>query len=257
MSFESLIAEALDAPFEGWGFDWLRGRTRIEPAPWSYPREVARLARNAETMLDMGTGGGEVLARLPARAPFTVATEGWAPNVGVAANRLRPFGIPVVHYEGAPDNIGQDASTPGRLPFDAETFDLVTNRHESFEARDVARVLRPHGTFVTQQIDSRAFDDIYDALELTPPGAPESWLPLAEQQTRTAGLTALASHAGAERIFFNDVGALVYYLKAVTWAVLGFDVDDCRPALERLHERLQTEPLLVRQRRFLLIATKP
>jgi hypothetical protein len=43
----------------------------------------------------------------------------------------------------------------------------------------------------------------------------------------------------------------------VSWAVLGFDVDACMDALRALHDRMQDEPLLIRQRRFLLVATKP
>ena len=53
----------------------------------------------------MGTGGGERLSRLPCRPALTVATEAWAPNVAVAARRLAALGIPVVHDEGAPDNV--------------------------------------------------------------------------------------------------------------------------------------------------------
>jgi hypothetical protein len=64
------------------------------------------------------------------------------------------------------------------------------------------------------------------------------------------------TEVGAEEEHFADVGAVVYYLRAVEWAVHGFDVVACRPALRKLHERMEREALLIRQRRFLLVASK-
>jgi hypothetical protein len=43
-------------------------------------------------MLDLQSGGGELLAGLPTLPPLMVATEGYTPNVAVAARRLRPRG---------------------------------------------------------------------------------------------------------------------------------------------------------------------
>jgi hypothetical protein len=111
--------------------------------------------------------------------------------------------------------------------------------------------------FITQQLDHHSYDDFYTALEMQAPAEPESWLPRAKQQVEDAGLTAVAAQTAVERQHFDDVGALVYYLKVVSWAVLGFDIDACMAALRRLHERMQQEPLLIRQRRFLIIASKP
>ena len=85
--FDELATEALTAPFLGWDFSWLDRRSRTEPLPWDYCARVAGLARSAWTMLDMGTGGSEALSLLPDRAPRTVATESWPPNVPVAGRR--------------------------------------------------------------------------------------------------------------------------------------------------------------------------
>jgi hypothetical protein len=43
-------------------------------------------------MLDLETGGGEMLSHLPSFPPLMVATEGWEPNVAVAATNLGPRG---------------------------------------------------------------------------------------------------------------------------------------------------------------------
>lgn len=255
-TFEQLVAEALDAPFSGWDFSWLAARSRAEPLPWSYAAEVARRADGAEAMLDMGTGGGERLSRLRLRPPRTVATEAWPPNVPVAARRLRPLGIGVVQDEGAPDNHAGQAGR-GRLPFRDGAFQLVANRHEAFQAGEVSRVLAPGGAFVTQQVDMHTYDDLYRLLGLEVPEQPDGWLPLARQQMEAAGLALDAAMAGEERQYFHDVAAIIYYLRTVSWAIPEFTLGAFDGRLRRLHETSGAWPVTVRQRRFLVVATKP
>jgi SAM-dependent methyltransferase len=248
-NFDDLVSEACEAPVAGWDFSWIANRSSTEPPLWNYGQIVAERAARARAMLDMGTGGGELLAGLPTRAPLTIATEAWAPNVPVATARLAPLGIEVVAVEGAPDNIDQPGDGGG-LPFDDEAFDLVINRHEAFVASEVARVLEPSGTFVTQQVDSGAWDDLL-ALFGRPRSNEGSWLGLAIEQCETAGLLVIESMRGVETLRLSDVGALIYFLRVVSWAVPDFDAVENEAALRRAHERM---PLQVRQPRFLLIA---
>lgn len=255
--FDDLVAEALAAPFSGWDFSWLGPASTAGRLPWSYGREVARRAALTETMLDMGTGGGERLSRLSPRPHRTVATEAWPPNAPVAAGRLRPLGVAVVQDEGAPDNMAEGGADRGRLPFRDDAFGLVASRHEAFRAAEVARVLAPGGTFITQQVDFHSYDDLYEVVGLAAPEQPESWLPLAMRQLRNAGLTVQAAVRGAERHELRDVGALVYYLRVVSWAIPGYSFEACRPALEAAHETAEIWPVPFRQRHFLVVATKP
>jgi len=255
-SFEQLAAEAQNAPFSGWDFSWLAARCTDEPLPWDYRSEVARCAAGASALLDMGTGGGEVLSRLVPRPPRTVATEAWPPNVPVSAQRLRPLDVPVVQDEGAADNSAEDASR-GRLPFRDGAFPLITNRHESFLAPEVSRVLAPGGTFITQQVDMHTYDDLYRLLGLRVPQQPGSWLPLAQRQLHEAGLTVLVATAGEQRQRYHDVAAIIYYLRVVSWAVPGYTLDRCANRLRELHQTPGAWPVTVRQRRFLVIAAKP
>ena len=177
VTFDELVAEAQAAPFTGWDFSWLDARTSpTQGLPWSYTEEVSRRAAAAARLLDLGTGGGELLAGIRPRPARTVATESWPPNVSVAASRLRPLGIPVVHCDGAPDNMSAEAAAagpgrPGLLPFADGAFDLVINKHESFRGDEVARVLAPGGTFITQQVDYHSYDEVRRLLGLEPPHA--------------------------------------------------------------------------------------
>ena len=121
------------------------------PAPWDYEGRARELARDAASVLDMGTGGGEVFERILAGQRGQVAaTEGWAPNVPVAAQRLRRLGVSMVHALNL------------TLPFAAESFELLLDRHEELSPADVARVLCKGGRLLTQQVHPEYYHELRD-----------------------------------------------------------------------------------------------
>ena len=154
----------------------------------------------------------------------------------VATARLSPLGVPVVYTEGAPDNHRQEPGDPaGRLPFRTEAFDLVTNRHESFRANEVARVLRREGMFLTQQTHSGS-QQFHELLGSEPPDVQELELDMIVVQLQDAGLSIDEAEVGTATTVFADIGALAWYLRSVPWAVPGFTVSTYRQALLRLHD---------------------
>jgi hypothetical protein len=136
-------------------------------------------------------------------------------------------------------------------------FPLITNRHETFLAAEVSRVLAPGGTFITQQVDMHTYDDLYRLLGLQVPEQPDSWLPLAQRQLRDARLTVQVATAGEERQRFHDVAGIIYYLRVIPWAVPEYTLDRCAARLRELHETPGAWPVTNRQRRFLVVAAKP
>ena len=64
--------------------DWAAGS---DPS-WSYPKLAGELVRGSTSLLDVDTGGGELLACLAPLPARTTAVEGWAPNLTVARERL-------------------------------------------------------------------------------------------------------------------------------------------------------------------------
>jgi SAM-dependent methyltransferase len=259
--FDALVAEALAEPTEGWNFARFGGRMHSTHPSWRYWDLVAEPAASASSLLDLGTGGGEQLARfcerVAARPTLTVATESWPPNVPVAARRLAPLGIPVVQVEGAPHNDEQEPDESlGRLPFRDGTFTLVIDRHEAFNAREVARVLAPNGLFITQHVGSD-YRDLHDLLD-------EPWTPsapvdhaLIARQVAAAGLTVEGGGEAELVQTFADVGVLGWYLRQVPWAVPTVDVERDPGRLRAAHERIQADgPVHARQQQFWLRAGK-
>ncbi|MGH3454057.1 MAG: hypothetical protein ACRDP2_06540, partial [Nocardioidaceae bacterium] len=72
----------------------------------------------------------------------TIAYEEWWPTVPAAVATLRPHGAHLVVCLGADDNPASERTRP-RLPFAPASFDVITNRHESFDAHEMRRLLEP------------------------------------------------------------------------------------------------------------------
>jgi SAM-dependent methyltransferase len=245
---EELIAEAAAAPVDGWGFGWLAGRATEERPPWGYARLVGERMARAHAALDVDTGGGEVLAEIPYPPKVLMATEAWPPNVLVARRNLRPLGATVVAV--APD---------AALPFGDDSFDLVVSRHPvRTDWADTARVLRPGGTYLSQQIGPGTMRELSEAIlgPLPPPDSrhPEEAVASAE----AAGLRVVDLRRATLRAAFHDIGAVVWFLRKVVWTVPGFTVDHHREPLLALHRRITEQgPFTAHAQRFLIEATHP
>jgi SAM-dependent methyltransferase len=216
-------------PFSGWDFSYLDGRWEEEQPPWSYVDQVRAVLPGATALLDLGTGGGEILLSMRDLWPPRVAvTEGYAPNLALVRERLAPLGVEVVQSE-----------TPltDRLPFADRAFDLVIDRHSGFNVAEVERVLAPGGTFVTQQVDGTNLADLSAAFDAEQPW---TWFTLDWVLEQIAETSLMVEHAQAWQgtTRFHSVGALVYYLKAVPWTVEGFSVETHLNDLLKLQERL-------------------
>ncbi len=251
--FKRLIAEAQSHKFSGWDFSWLNDRLVEESPPWDYKQEVTKGFPGVRSLLDLGTGGGELLSSLGPLPEQTYVTEGYLPNVTIARDRLKPLGIDVIRAD-AEDNRTEHQA--GALPFHTGTFDMVIDRHESFVAKEVYRVLRRGGVFLTQQVGSANFPELNEFL-----GAPKAeavWdLQVARQQICEAGLYVTAGREATLESRFRDVGAVVFLLLAVPWQLEGFSVNGYLGKLKELHRLIvRTGSFRVTRTRFFLRSIK-
>ncbi|WP_425548247.1 methyltransferase domain-containing protein [Actinoplanes cyaneus] len=249
ITFEDRVAEGASVPVEGWDFSWFAGRATEQRPSWGYARLVgARMTRTGRT-LDLQTGGGEVLAGAAATGTpaVLVATEGWPPNAAVARRRLEPLGGTVV-----------PVSESDPLPFGDGSFDLVVSRHPvTTDYTEVARVLAPGGTYLSQQVGQGSLRELYEFLMgPQPPGTAREpgWH---QQQAKAAGLDVVDLRDEWLRVEFFDVAAVIVFLRKVIWTVPGFTVDAYRGRLHDLHELIERDgPFVAHSRRFLIEARR-
>jgi len=248
LTFDGLVTEAIAAPFEGWDFSWLEGRKTELILPWNYTDIVKARMHRIAAMLDIGTGGGEILASL---APFparTCATETYAPNVPVARQRLESLGVTVYDTANDPEN--------KCLPFGDGEFDLVISRHEAYVPLEVFRLLKPGGHFVTQQCGGYGEVGLIEYFQGTI--EPVDWTaPIAARQLEEAGFTLLNSQEAYPEYAFLDIGAVVYYLRAIPWMVEDLTVERHRDRLLAMHQHIQEHGSFdVKDHRILIEARK-
>ena len=245
----AFLAHEYDQPFQGWDFSYISrtGRMVESPLSWSYGSIIIQHARDAGSLLDIGTGDGELLASLLPLATLTCATESYHPNVALAKETLEPLGVKV--YE---------TRAEGPLPFQDGAFDVVIDRHESYSSAEVFRILKPSGCFITQQVGSKNDNEIRRLLGAGRFPTNKFDLQSAARQLSEAGfvLDFLKEEYPSRR--FYDVGALVYYLKAVPWVIPDFTVQKYLGSLTRLNGKTEREGYLEdKNHRFIIVAQKP
>jgi SAM-dependent methyltransferase len=247
--FDELVSEAAAAPVDGWDFSWLDGRATEERPSWGYQRLISQRLSKASAGLDVDTGGGEVLAGVEAFPPTMAATESWPPNAALATKLLHPRGVVVVATR-------EEAS----FPFADDAFDLITCRHPiNVKWAEIARVLRPGGTYLAQQIGPATMSELFEYF-IGP--QPEKWARLHPdiqgEEARAAGLQIVDLRMERLRAEFFDVGAMIYFLRKVVWTVPDFTVERYHERLRELHQRIEADgPFVAHATRVLVEARKP
>lgn len=250
MSREELLAqwrEEANRGMKGWDFSHIQDRYLVDPLPWNYVERVKEFLRPGVRLLDMGTGGGEVLLSLRHPYQLTSVTEGWEPNLELCRKKLSPLGITVKSYDSEKDPA---------LPFGDDSFDLVIDRHESYDLAEVHRVLKNGGFFVTQQVGGEnslplakrlfpGFSGNFVGFNL------ENELP----KFREAGFRIMVSNQAFLEGRFLDVGALCFQASVCPWEFPNFSVDRCQETLFQFQEQIENLGFLPNlEHRFFIIA---
>jgi hypothetical protein len=246
--FEELIAEGERAPVAGWGFSFLDGRATEARPPWRYADSLVERVRRARSLLDLETGGGEVLAFVLGRAGVperVVATEPYPPNRELAHRTLGPFGVDVL-----------DVAPGGNFPVESSTIELVCARHPVGTYWDeAARVLVRGGTFFAQLVGSGTNSELREFMTGRPPKVTSMDL---DGDAASSGLEVLQVRDANLEVEFYDVAAVVYFLRKVVWTVPDFSVARYRDRLLELHRLIESEGRFrSHSRRVLLEARKP
>jgi SAM-dependent methyltransferase len=249
-SFENLVQEAWTRGIQGWDWSYLDGRRTVETLPWDYPALARGYIAQAKSLLEIGTGGGELFSTFRPFPPCTVALEAYPPSVGLAGRTLSPLGVKVVWTE---DNI----AVP--LPFADATFDLVVNRHAGYSASEVFRVLRPGGRLLTQQVGGQNEFRLNELFQEQPHFVYGYWkLPYALQELETAGFSIQSQQEAHPEARYFDIGAVVYYLSVIDWQVPEFDIHIHEDKLRQIDQTIQDEGSLVTWEHYFIIeANKP
>ncbi len=236
------------AHIHGWDFSHIHGRYSVGTGlPWDYGALVRGYLTSGLDILDYDTGGGEFLLALKHPYHKTSATEGYPPNVKLCREKLLPLGITF-----------KECSNPAAIPFEDESFDLVLNRHGSFDAAEIFRLLRPGGMFITEQVGSENDRDLVDmVLPGTDKPFPDLTLEKQRQGFEDAGFQILEAGEAYRPITFYDVGAFVWFARIIEWEFPGFSVDRCFRQLLDMQKTIDQKGEVVGTiHRYMIVAKK-
>lgn len=213
------LAEEAIAHIKGWDFSHINGRFRSEEGnmPWDYTQVIQKYLKPTDKILDMDTGGGEFLLSLQHPYKLTSATEGYAPNVTLCAETLSPLGIDF-----------REMTDESQMPFRDGSFDIVLNRHGSYDPKEIYRILKPSGLFITQQVGE---DNDWELVKKLLPNQEKSFpghnLKNQANLFTTNGFTLLEQGEVHKPIYFYDTAALVWFARVIVWEFVDFSVERC------------------------------
>lgn len=235
--------------FQGWDFSYIGKRKSNEPLPWDYGKVVRQYLNTNSILLDMGTGGGEYLLTLNHPYQNTFATEAYPPNFELCKRTLSSLGIEV-----------RQVFNDNNIPYDNEMFDIIINRHEAFDIKEVYRLLKPKGLFITQQVGGLNNKElsrflISDFNEII---SSEHTLKSNILIMQNQGFTILKGDEFFPIQKFYDIGALVYFAKIIEWEFPNFSVERCFDQLCKLQSIVEEKGYVESiEHRFIIVAQKP
>lgn len=211
------LKEQEAAHIRGWDFSHINGRFEEEnDLPWDYKQIVLSYLKEEMKLLDIDTGGGEFLLSLHHPFHNTSATEGYSPNVLLCERTLFPLGIDF-----------KEMSQYDNMPFDDNSFDMIINRHGNYNVKELYRVLKPNGLFITQQVGSQNDRKLIELLcPDSPKPFPDATLKKQSESFRNIGFSIIRGEEAYRPIRFYDVGALVWFAKIIEWEFQGFTVEN-------------------------------
>lgn len=241
-------AEEEIAHIHGWDFSHIDGRYMEDTNfPWNYRQVIGEYLTSDMKLLDIDTGGGEFLLSLGHPYENTAATENYLPNVQLCKETLHPLGINFRQADGK-----------DKLPFEDARFDVVINRHGDFNPREIYRVLKSGGVFISQQVGAENDRELVDILcgELPLP-FPEQYADKVAAAFQNEGFSILRQEECFTPIRFYDVGALTWFARVLPWEFTGFSVDTHIQNLMKAQHILENEGYIEgKTHRFLIVTQK-
>ena len=245
---ELWINEEQIAHIIGWDFSHIHGRYEEEAdLPWDYEQIIRVYLKEDMRVLDYDTGGGEFLLSLKHPYYKTAATEGYEPNVELCKQKLLPLGIDF-----------KACNTPSDIPYEDESFDIIINRHGDFDAKELYRLLKKGGIFVTEQVGGENDRDLVERV-LPDTKKPFPHLNLEEQQKvfEEAGFQIVKGEEAYRPIRFYDAGAFVWFARIIEWEFPGFSVEKCYDNLLKIQKEIEEKGYIEGTiHRYLIVAKK-
>lgn len=179
------------------GWDFSKMNTLRQVVPWKYPDVVSLYLKETDHVLDVGTGGGET---------FLKFSKLFEEGVGID---IDPEMIKIAQENGKiAINVSFYKDTE-KLENTNDKFDVILNRHASFDLKAISDHLKLKGYFITQQVAEKNMGNIKKVLNI------KSEVPISKEDIEKSGLNLIAFMEYNVEYVVKDVESLVFWLNAL------------------------------------------
>lgn len=210
------------------GWDFSRMKTEKEPAPWDYIEIVLKYLKPSDYVLDIGTGGGEKFSELSDYFQKGVGIDPFPDMINVAKENAAKNNRLKVSFQ---------LMRAEDIQFPKGTFDVVINRHAVLIPSEVAKVLKPGGYLITQQVEKENMKNLKQVFNDR-----RSWqnnsLTLGHAFEKN-GCRVIASGRYNVNYWVKDIESLIFWLKAVDLPQ-NFNIEDHGDQLMQYIEQYST-----------------
>lgn len=234
----------------GWDFSKITKGMKVVGKKWSYLEIVKNYVNNKTILLDIGTGGGELLLKIARYVKKAYGIDYSRSMIKTARKNLLKSKIQNVEFKLA------DAK---QLPFPDNYFDVVICRHSDFSPKEVFRVLKPDGIFITQQVGENDKENIKKIFGRGQAFGEKvnSLMNRYLKELERNGFKILRKDIYNATEYYANIEDLIFLLKN-TPIIPDFDIEKDQKFLEEIEKKYKTASgIKTNSYRFLIICKKP
>jgi len=235
------------AELRGWDFSQVNV---VEEGPRiGYSKVVKCHLERSKTLLDIGTGGGERLLAFAPKVREAIAIDIDREMIKTAVENLGKSGL---------HNVDLILCDSEEMPIVGARIDIVTDRQAPFNAKEVSRILKPGGAFITQQVsegDKRNFKGVFQRGQ-SYGEKPGTFKKRCLIELREAGMKTIEEQTVNTTEYYESMDDVIFLL-ANTPLIPDFDFEKEQDKLEKIEEKFKTNKgIRTNSERFLIVGTK-
>ncbi|PIZ44299.1 hypothetical protein CO180_04140 [candidate division WWE3 bacterium CG_4_9_14_3_um_filter_41_6] len=180
------------------GWDFSNMNTERQPVPWEYLDVVSHYLKPTDSILDVGTGGGEKLISL---------AKYYGQGVGID---IDPQMVTVAKENARNTDNASFYVDSEKLEKTNGNFDVILCRQAPFDSATIYNHLSLRGYFITQQVGEKNMSNIKKVLNME-----KSEPVITSQQLLGAGFKLISFMEYNVEYVVKDIESLVFWLKAL------------------------------------------
>jgi len=224
------------------GWDFSKMNTLRQPVPWKYSEVVSLYLKTGDHVLDIGTGGGET---------FLKFSKLFEEGVGID---IDPEMINIAQENGKITKNVSFYEDTEKLENTNDRFDVILNRHASFDLKAISDHLKPNGYFITQQVAENNMKNIKQVLNI------RSEITISKEEIKESGLNLIAFMEYNVEYVIRDVESFVFWLNALDMLHADLPGGDVLNQVDLFNKMLEgnvdERGFVTNEQRYLVIAQK-